>query len=106
MGLIRQDWRIAHMEGLAGAMQALAQGQIKDEYQLAEGLRAHANAIDPQFSRVFWVHILALQHAIHEVSRLSGEDPAVVWRRVLRHGDASQRTMPPEQLESYVKWEI
>jgi DNA-binding phage protein len=107
MKLIRQDWRIAQFEGLSGAAWALAKGQINDERQLAQCLRAYADDIDPQFSRVFWVHILAMHHGISEIAQLSGENPQDVWRRLLRKGDASLHAgLTSEQLQTYVRWEI
>ena len=106
MNLIRQDWRIAQFEGLGAALWAMAKGQITDQQQLAQCLRAHADDIDPQFRRVFWIHILAMHHGIQEIAQLTGENPHDVWRRVLRKGDASFNTMPAEQLQTYVRWEI
>ena len=106
MSLIRQDWRIAQFEGLAGAVWALSKGQIKDAQELAQCLRAYADDIDPQFPRVFWIHILAMHHGIQEIAQLSGEKPEVIWRRLLRKGDASLHTMPAEQLQTYVSWEL
>lgn len=99
-------WQTEQCLHLLSALEAILTRQISSQQQLADDLRLHANLIDPQFMRVFWLHVLTMHYAITDLANATGRHPDQVWRQLLRSADLSLAQIPEDQLYQYVKWDI